>query len=521
MDSFELKTQSGIVPIRFTNTNATWVASELARVLGVRRPRLLIVTDENVALHHLENLKSALAAEGFRLDVCILPPGEEQKTLARTKLLLDILAQKKFARDDTVLAFGGGVITDLAGFVASIYQRGIEWVGVPTTLLGMVDAAIGGKTGVNHELGKNLIGSFHQPKMVLAELSVLSTLAPREIRSGAAEIVKGALLVGGEFWREIETAGVDAMHWSPWQFERFVARGAAVKIEIVSRDERESGERMLLNLGHTFGHALEQGTGYGTLAHGEAVFYGMRAAIRLSERCGMMPQAKARGLDKWLAALALPGAKCSASDLLTAIQSDKKTASGKLRWILLREPGKPVISHDVPDQVVLECAEWLSETVQSGEEAVAIPRRRRVVILNGPNLNLLGTREPSIYGAMTYDELCKQCIEWAEDLNFDLLIRQSNHEGEFAELIQWARRWADGMVLNPGGFTHTSVAVRDALAAANLPAVEVHLSDPSTREEYRHTSLISDLCRRTIKGLGTDGYREALTELAFSLPETA
>ena len=521
MDSFELKTQSGIVPIRLAYANATWIAAELARVLGVRRPRLLIVTDENVALHHLENLKSALAAEGFSLDECILPPGEDQKTIARTKFLLDILAQKKFARDDMVLAFGGGVITDLAGFVASVYQRGIEWVAVPTTLLGMVDAAIGGKTGVNHELGKNLIGSFHQPKMVLAELSVLSTLAPREIRSGAAEIVKGTLLVGGEFWREIETAGVDAMHWSPRQFERFVARGAAVKIEIVSRDERESGERMLLNLGHTFGHALEQVTGYGTLAHGEAVFYGMRAAIRLSEKCGMMPQPKARGLDKWIAALELPGAKCSADNLLTAIQSDKKTASGKLRWILLRDAGKPVISHDVPDQVVRECAEWLVEVTRSGAEAISIPRRRRVVILNGPNLNLLGTREPSVYGSTTYEELSKQCYEWADDLNFDLLIRQSNHEGEFAELIQWARRWADGLVLNPGAFTHTSVAVRDALAAANMPAVEVHLSDPSTREEFRHTSLISDLCRRTIKGLGTDGYREALTELAFSLPETA
>ncbi len=521
MDSFDLKTQSGIVPIRYAFSNATWVANEIARMLGVRRPRLFVVTDENVALHHLENLKSALISDGFSLDVCILPPGEEQKTIARTKFLLDILAQKRFARDDIVLALGGGVITDLAGFSASVYQRGIQWIAIPTTLLGMVDAAIGGKTGVNHELGKNLIGSFHQPRMVLAELSMLSTLAPRGIRSGAAEIVKGALLAGGDFWSEIESASADAMQWSPRQLERFVARGAAVKIDIVARDERESGDRMLLNLGHTFGHALEQVSGYGSLAHGEAVFYGIRAAIRLSEKCGMMPQPKARSLDKWIATLELPGAKCTADELMSAIQSDKKTASGKLRWILLREPGKPVISHDVPEQVVRECAEWLAEVTSSGAEAISIPRRRRVVVLNGPNLNLLGSREPSVYGSMTYEELSKQCFEWAEDLNFDLLIRQSNHEGEFAELIQWARRWADGLILNPGAFTHTSVAVRDALAAAKLPAVEVHLSDPSAREEFRHTSLISDLCRRTIKGLGPDGYREALTELAFSLPETA
>lgn len=521
MDSFELRTQNGIVPIRFAYANAAWVATELARGLGVRRPRLLIITDENVALHHLELLKLELVREGFSLEVCILPPGEEQKSMARSKFLLDILAQKRFARDDMVLAFGGGVVTDLAGFVASVYQRGIEWFAVPTTLLGMVDAAIGGKTGVNHELGKNLIGSFHQPKMVLADLSVLSTLAPLEIRSGAAEIVKGALLVGGEFWREVEAAGADAMLWKPRQFERFVARGAAVKIEVVSRDERESGERVLLNLGHTFGHALELVSGYGKLTHGEAVFYGLRAAIRLSEQCGMMPQPKARALDKWIASLALHGARCSADDLLAAIQLDKKTVSGKLRWILLREPGKPVVSHDVPWDVVHECAEWLCEAVRTGEESVSIPRRRRVVILNGPNLNLLGSREPSIYGSLSYEELSKLCTEWADDLSMDVLIRQSNHEGEYAELIQWARRWADGLILNAGAFTHTSVAVRDALAAAKLPAVEVHLSDPALREEFRNVSLISDLCRRTIKGLGPEGYRDALTELAFSLPETA
>lgn len=520
MDSFELRFQNGAVPIRFAYANSKWIAGELSRALGVRRPRLLIVTDENVALHHLECLRQALFADGYKYEECILPPGEEQKTLGRTKFLLDILAQKRFARDDMIVGFGGGVITDLAGFAASVYLRGIEWVALPTTLLGMVDAAIGGKTGVNHELGKNLIGSFHQPKIVLSEMSALGTLAPRELRSGAAEIVKGALIEGGDFWREIEEAGVDAMLWSPRQFERFVARGAAVKIGIVSRDERESGERMLLNLGHTFGHALEQVTGYGRLAHGEAVFYGLRAAIRLSEQCGMISQPKARGLDNWLARLALPGAPCAVESLLEAIQLDKKTASGKRRWILLREPGKPVISHDVPEHLVRDCAEWLCGVVGLGETVITIPRRPRIAILNGPNLNLLGTREPAVYGTTTYDELCSMCVEWAEDLNLDVLIRQCNHEGEYAELIQWARRWADGLILNPGALTHTSVAVRDALAAAKIQAVEVHLSDPETREEFRHKSLISDLCRRTIKGRGVDGYRQAMNELVFALPET-
>ncbi len=520
MDSFDLRTQTGVVPIRITRGDSTWYAMELSRLLGIRRPRLLIVTDENVALHHLESLKLTLEAEGFPIETCVLPPGEEQKTFARAKSILDILTLKRFARDDMILALGGGVITDLAGFVASVYLRGIDWIAVPTSLLGMVDAAIGGKTGVNHESGKNLIGTFHQPRLVLGNLALLNTLSERELRSGAAEIVKGALLEGGEFWREIEDAGPDVLRWGAKQLERFVARGAAVKIEIVARDEHESGERILLNLGHTFGHALEQAAGYGKLTHGEAVFYGLRAVIRLSDACGILPSPKARSLDKWLASLALPGASVTPDALLSAIQSDKKSSSGKLRWILLREIGKPVISHDVPTSSVADCAKWLCEIVKIGEHAQALARRRRVVILNGPNLDLLGEREPSVYGAMSYDDLSSQCKEWAEDLGLDLLIRQSNYEGEFVELLHWARRWADGLILNPGAFTHTSVAVRDALAAANLPAVEVHLTDIAKREDFRQTSLISDLCRCSIGGQGPNGYRQALAELAFFLPET-
>ena len=520
MDSFELRTQTGVVPVRFARADATWIANELSRVFGARRPRVMLITDENVALHHLESLRNLLLRDGYSCVEFVLPPGEEQKNLNRAKSILDVMAQKRFARDDVIIALGGGVVTDLAGFVASIYLRGIEWLAVPTTLLGMVDAAIGGKTGVNHELGKNMIGAFHQPKCVLANLAYIDTLAPREIRSGAAEIIKGALLVGGDFWREIEEAGSDALSWNSRRFEEFAARGAEVKIDIVSRDERESGERMLLNLGHTFGHALERVAGYGTLAHGEAVFYGLRAAVKLSELSGLLSPQRARALEKWLSSISLPKIVCSEDDLLEAVRSDKKTASGKQRRILLRDVGKPVISHDVPDQSVRECAAWLAEVTRSGEEVVAIPRRRRVAILNGPNLNLVRTREPSIYGTTTYDDLTALCQEWAEDLSFDVLVRQSNHEGEYSELIQWARRWADGLILNPGALTHTSVSVRDALAAANLPAVEVHVSDPAAREEFRHTSLISDLCGKTISGKGIQGYQLALVELAFALPET-
>lgn len=521
MDSFELKTNSGVVPIRFSEKGANWVAAEIAQSFGMRRPRLLIVTDEHVALHHLESLKQALAEHGFGVEQAVLPPGEEQKNFARQRELLDTLAQKHFARDDVVLAMGGGVITDLAGFAASVYLRGIEWIALPTSLLGMVDAAIGGKTGINHALGKNLIGAFHQPRMVLSDVTTLRTLPERELLSGAAEIVKGALLAGGEFWKEIESAGPDALHWTQQQLHEFICKGAKVKIEIVSRDERESGERMLLNLGHTFGHALEQTAGYGTLAHGEAVFYGMRAAAWLSARTGVMVKPLADKLESWFARIELPAAYCAPDGLVSALQSDKKSALGKLRWILLRTPGEPVITQDVSSKVVHECAEWLCAVVEKGRTKATESRRKlRIVVLNGPNLNLLGEREPAVYGKDSYDDLVKRCHTAADDLNCEVLVRQTNHEGEFVDLLQWTRRWADGVILNPGAYTHTSVAIRDALAASRLSAIEVHLSDPEIREAFRHTSLIGDLCRETVKGYGTQGYSRALAQLVQILAET-
>ncbi len=523
MDSFELKTSSGTVPIQFSASGFAWVAGEIDSFFHARRPRILIVTDENVALHYLAESTSALTSSGFDCTQHVLPPGEEQKNTVRLNEILDALAINRFARDDLIVALGGGVVTDIAGFAASVYQRGIAWVAVPTSLLGMVDAAIGGKTGINHPLGKNLIGAFHQPSLVLAPLAALETLPQRDLLAGAAEIVKSALIAGGEFWQQIELAGPNALLWTPEQVRAFATKAAFVKIGIVERDERESGERILLNLGHSFGHALEHAAGYGTLLHGEAVFYGLRATVWMSLYTETLHPKRADELLGWLSKLPLPAVVCDSDALLNALQADKKAAERSLRWILLQDAGRAIVLSNISSEVVAECANWLCSVVKHGTHAAQpkSQRKLRVLVINGPNLNLLGQREPAVYGTATYEDLLTLCSDAARELGLDVMVRQSNHEGEFVDLLQWGRRWADAFVLNPGGFTHSSVAIRDALAAANLPAVEVHISDPEAREPFRHDSLIRDLCRATVKGEGIHGYRWALDRVSQLVPETS
>ncbi len=237
------------LPVSFADEGVDWVASELRDMFAARQPRLLLVTDERVALHYEPALARALKEQGFSVSRVILPPGEENKRLGRVANIIDELAGQKFARDDLVLAVGGGVVTDMAGFAAAIYFRGVDWVAVPTSLLGMVDAAIGGKTGVDHPLGKNLIGAFHQPRAVLAPLHVLQTLDSREWLSGSAEVVKAGLLVGGELWDLAQRLGPNLRHWPAEDVHHAIPLAASVKVDLVAQDEKEAGLRRLLNLG--------------------------------------------------------------------------------------------------------------------------------------------------------------------------------------------------------------------------------------------------------------------------------
>lgn len=489
-----------------------WAAAQIAQVL-TDRPGLLIISDSTVALLYEKSLSAALKAHGFEVSSVIFEPGEAHKNFRTASFLLNELVDRKFAREDVIIGLGGGVTTDIAGFIASIYQRGIRWIAVPTTLMGMADAAIGGKTGVNHPFGKNLIGTFHQPLAVFAPLQTLDTLPPREWSSGSAEVVKAALLSGDELWADVERYGPNLKTWSREKLLKVIVDTASLKIKIVEQDEKESGLRRLLNLGHTFGHALEAATRYDTYRHGEAIFLGLRAAVRLSEKHGLMPKDTAGRIERVLSQAVTPTANVRPKALLSALDHDKKVRSRSLHWILLKKPGEPEIISDLPHEFVEETGEWLCDLVRSGVLPDSGMTRPHILILNGPNLNLLGEREPALYGTTTYNELEKRLQDLAESEDVEILVRQSNVEGELVTLIQQARHWADGIIINPGGYTHTSVAIRDAMAAVALPTIEVHLTDISTREDFRRVSLISPVCNSVISGKGVEGYFDALRML--------
>ena len=522
MNEIELTLRLGerTIPIIFAEEGVEWAARHVHELVPAST-RVMLVSDERVALFYERPMVDALSELGLDASSFILPVGEEEKRLPRVVSLLDELVVQKFARDDLVLALGGGVVSDMAGFAASIYRRGVPWIAVPTTLLGMVDASIGGKTGVDHPLAKNLIGAFHEPLAVLAPLNVLGTLDAREWLSGSAEVVKAALLAGGELWKMVLRLGVDLHHWQPPQARDAMVAAARVKIEVVERDERETGPRRLLNLGHTFGHALEAATDYQVFTHGEAVFLGLRAAIRISAALGLMSEADAREAEAPLTSVSFPAAECSAEALLEAAGHDKKTLAGSTHWVLLEAPGRAVIRSDVPPPLVKETAAWLSSIVREGHAAAASPRRMRIAVINGPNLNLLGTREPEIYGHAGYEQLDEYVRRTAEDEGAELLMFQSNVEGELISTVQRLRHWADGIIINPGGYTHTSVAIRDALAAVGLPAVEVHLTDISRREAFRAESLIAPVCVAVVKGEGIAGYGTAMKILLSHLKSKA
>jgi len=323
--------------------------------------RVAIVTDSTVAGLHLAALEAALDQAGIVHAATVLPAGEATKSFPRLQETCDAILAGRFERGDLVLALGGGVIGDLAGFAAAIVRRGMRFVQVPTTLLAQVDSSVGGKTGINTAHGKNLVGAFHQPMLVVADTALLDTLSAREFRAGYAEVVKYGLLGDAAFfdwleagaWREVFAGGPAR--------ERAVAVSCLAKAGIVARDETETGERALLNLGHTFGHALEAATGYNgkRLVHGEAVAIGMAQAFRFSQRLGLCSGQDAVRVERHLASVglpttlaAVPGGVGSVDDLMRAIAQDKKVSRGALTFILVDRIGSSFITRDVaPDGV--------------------------------------------------------------------------------------------------------------------------------------------------------------------------
>jgi 3-dehydroquinate synthase len=322
------------------------------RLLGLRDgARTVVVTNATVAAHHLAPLRASLGAAGSPPDVVLVPDGETHKSFATLQDLLTRLLELRVDRATTVVALGGGVVGDLAGFAAAIYQRGVPFVQVPTTLLAQVDSSVGGKTGINHPLGKNMVGAFYQPQAVLIDTACLRTLPARELAAGLAEVVKYGAIRDAAFFAWLERSAAALLARDDAVLAEAIARSCRIKAEIVAADERETGERALLNFGHTFGHAIETATGYGTWLHGEAVGAGMVLASRLSERTLGLAAADTARLAALLRAFALPlePPALPVSRWLELMQRDKKVMAGRLRLILLAALGDARIVVDVPE----------------------------------------------------------------------------------------------------------------------------------------------------------------------------
>ncbi len=327
----------------------------------LRRKRVVIVTDENVAAAQMRSLQDGLQAAGITSEALILPPGEATKGWEQFSRTVEWLIAQKVERGDVVIAFGGGVIGDLAGFAAAVVRRGVRFVQIPTSLLAQVDSSVGGKTGINSPLGKNLIGAFHQPSLVLADIETLGTLTPRDFLSGYGEVVKYGLLGDADFFDWLEALGPALAAGDIAARVQAVKRSCEMKAAIVQRDETEQGERALLNLGHTFCHALEAATGYGDrLLHGEGVAIGCALAFELSARMGLCSQEDPSRVRAHLRAMGMKvdladieGDLPDAQGLLDLMGQDKKVVDGKLRFILARGIGEAFVTGDVPQDKVL------------------------------------------------------------------------------------------------------------------------------------------------------------------------
>jgi 3-dehydroquinate synthase len=333
-------------------------AGELLRPLA--GDGVVVVTDRNVAERHLDHLLDSLRAAGIGARPVVLEPGEETKSFRGLEQLTGELLAAGLERDGLVLALGGGVIGDLAGFAAGVLKRGVRYAQMPTTLLAQVDSSVGGKTAINTKEGKNLVGLFHQPRIVIADPALLRTLPRRELLAGYAEVAKYGALGDAAFFEWLEGHGHTGLDGDERCLEQMIARSCRIKAEIVTRDERETGERALLNLGHTFGHALEAATGYSArLLHGEAVSIGLVLAFRLSAQLGYASPRDAERLEQHLRSVSLPvsivdipGPRPDTETLLSHMMHDKKSKRGRLTFVLARSIGHAFTTSDVPPDAV-------------------------------------------------------------------------------------------------------------------------------------------------------------------------
>ena len=341
-------------------------AGSLLRELMPAGSQLFVITVAPVRRKWGKTLLASLSAAGFDAKVLEMPEGERFKRMATVEMLAEKLTGLGADRNSVVLAFGGGVAGDVGGLVASLYMRGIELVQVPTNVLAQVDASVGGKTGVNLKAGKNLVGTFHQPRAVLIDPQVLSSLPDREYRAGLYEALKCGVIGNAELFGEFENNRAAILKRDPTTVERLIVESVRLKAYVVSVDEKENGLRRVLNFGHTIGHALEAETGYRTLLHGEAVAWGMVAAARIAAQVGKLQAHEADRISLATRELGkLPKLEVKAGNIARRLQSDKKTCNGRVHFVLPTEIGKVEVVDDVPENVVLGAVEEIRELSRS------------------------------------------------------------------------------------------------------------------------------------------------------------
>ncbi len=324
--------------------------------------QVMVVSNETIAPLYMERLLSGL--DGYQCETVVLPDGESYKNLDVLQRIFDALLKARFARDATLIALGGGVIGDMTGFAAACYQRGIDFIQVPTTLLAQVDSSVGGKTGVNHPLGKNMIGAFHQPRCVIIDTATLDTLEDRQLHAGVAEVIKYGLIRDAEFFAWLEQNMDALLARDKVVLAHAIERSCRNKAEIVAADEREKGQRALLNLGHTFGHAIETGLGYGNWLHGEAVAAGMCMAAEMSRRLGWLDTAAVQRIIELIGRARLPvqaPVDLPSERFLDLMAVDKKVQAGRLRLVLLKAIGHAVIAEDFDPAILAETLEACRE----------------------------------------------------------------------------------------------------------------------------------------------------------------
>ena len=322
--------------------------------------KVMIVTNPTVAQYYLETVTQTLEKIGCQIESVLLPDGEKYKTLDSLNLIFTALLKHNHGRDTTIIALGGGVIGDVAGFAAASYQRGVRFIQIPTTLLAQVDSSVGGKTAVNHELGKNMIGAFYQPSTVIIDTLTLNTLPKREVNAGLAEVIKYGAILDYAFFEWLEAHIDELVALNQHSLQHCIARCCQIKADVVARDETEKGDRALLNLGHTFGHAIETHLGYGNWLHGEAVAAGTMMAAVLSEQLGDLSFEDVARLEKLLARANLPTVSpdtMQPDDYLPHMMRDKKVLAGKLRLVLLKALGQAYVATDTDKSLVLNAIE--------------------------------------------------------------------------------------------------------------------------------------------------------------------